>query len=408
MIPGTAPINTRPYRIPESQKEEVDRQVTKLLREGIIEESDSPWNSPILGVPKKGGVNGEKRWRLVVDFRKLNERTVGDAYPLPDITEILDQLGQSKYFSCLDMVMGYHHIELEEGDREKTAFSTKQGHWAYRRLTFGLKTAPATFQHMMNSVLSGLTGTRCFAFLEDIVVYATSLAEHDTKLREVLGRLRRYKLKLQPKKCEFLRKEVSYLGHVITENGVKPDPAKVNALHKFPTPSTARQLKAFLGMAGYNRKFIQNFSRIASPLHKLLKKDAKFEWAEDQENAFQKLKSRLTTQPILQYPDFAREFILTTDASIEGLGAVLSQGEVGKDLPIAYASRSLSKAESNYSTSEKELLAIIWGVKYFRPYLYGSKFKIVTDHKTPNVGYEREGPRIEVTEMETPAGRVRL
>jgi hypothetical protein len=279
------------------------------------------------------------------------------------------------------MVMGYHQIELEEKDREKTAFSTKQGHWEYRRLPFGLKTAPATFQRMVNSVLSGLTGSRCFVFLDDIVLYARSLVEHETKLREILARLRKFNLKLQPEKCEFLRKEVTYLGHVIAEDGVKPDPTKIRVIENFPTPANEKKLRTFLGMASYYRKFIKDFSKIASPLHRLLKKGAKFEWAEAQEHAFQNLKSKLITQPILQYPDFSREFVLTTDASNDGLGAILSQGDVGKDLPIAYASRSLNNAERNYSTSEKELLAIVWSMKYFRPYLYGRKFKVVTDHK---------------------------
>jgi len=235
--PGVAPINTRPYRLPESQKEEVDWQVKQLLEDGIIVKSDSPWNSPLLVVPKKTGPDGERKWRMVVDFRKLNEKTIGDAYPLPDITEILDQLGQSKYFTCLDMVMGYHQIELAQGEGPKTAFSTKQGHWEYQRLPFGLKTAPATFQKLMNSVLSGLTGTRCFVYLDDIVIYAKSLADHNTKVREVLERLRTHKLKLQPGKCEFLRKEVNYLGHQITETGVRPDPQKVVAIEQFPTPT---------------------------------------------------------------------------------------------------------------------------------------------------------------------------
>jgi hypothetical protein len=175
--PGTIPINTRPYRLPESQRKEIHRQVTKLLEEGIVVESNSPWNSPILMVPKRVGADVEKKWRLVVDFRRLSEKTIGDAHPLLDTTEILDQLGQSKYFTCLDMVMGYHQIELEEGEGPKTAFSTNQGHWEYRRLPFGLKTAPATFQKLMNSVLSGLTGTRCFVYLDDIVIYAKSLAD---------------------------------------------------------------------------------------------------------------------------------------------------------------------------------------------------------------------------------------
>lgn len=381
VVPGTAPINTKPYRLPESQKAEIEKQIDKLLHEGIVEESTSPWNSPLLVVPKKVDASGERKWRIVVDYRKLNEKTVGNAYPLPDITEILDQLGQSKYFSCIDMVMGYHQIELNPGDMDKTAFSTKQGHWAYKRMPFGLKTAPATFQAMMNSVLSGLTGSRCFVFLDDVVIYATSLAEHDVKLREVFSRFRKHNLKLQPDKCEFLRKEVNYLGHVITEEGCRPDPSKVEVIENFPRPENEKQLKSFLGMIGYYRRFIPRFSKTAAPMHALLKKDIKFEWTPDQENAFQSLKAKLTSRPILQYPDFNKEFILTTDASNQGLGAVLSQGEIGKDLPIAYASRNLNKAEKNYTTSEKELLAIVWGVKHFRPYLYGRKFKIASDHK---------------------------
>jgi transposase InsO family protein len=381
VVPGTSPVHTRPYRLPEAQKAEIENQVDKLLKEGIISESSSPWNSPLLIVPKRTEDNEEKKWRLVVDFRRLNEKTIGDAYPLPDITEILDQLGQSRYFSCLDLVMGYHQIELEERDKEKTAFSTKNGHWEYNRLPFGLKTAPATFQRMINTVLSGLTGTRCFVFLDDIVVYAKSLSEHDAKLREVLGRIRKYKLKLQPSKCKFLRTEVGYLGHLITEEGVRPDSEKVKVIENFSRPDTAKKLKGFLGMTGYYRKFIGNYSKIAAPLYLLLKGDAPFVWGEDQENAFRKLKEKLISKPILQYPDFTKEFVLTTDASNDGIGAILSQGQIGKDLPIAYASRNLNKAERNYTTSEKELLAIVWGIKHFRPYLYGRKFKVASDHK---------------------------
>jgi len=318
---------------------------------------------------------------MVVDFCKLNEKTVGDAHPLPDITEILDPLGQSKYFTCLDMAMGYHQIELAPEEGPKTAFSTKQGHWEYLSLPYGLKTAPATFQKMTNAVLSGLTGTHCFVYLDDIVLYARSLVEYDAKLRDVLDRLCTYKLKPQPDKCQFLRKEVSYLGHMITEEGVRPDPHKVAAIERFPTPTNPRQLKAFCGMISYYRRFIPGCSRIASPLYKLLKKDTKSKWVKAQENAFQHFKAKLTKQPILQYTDFCKEFVLTTDASNQVLGAVLSLGPIGKDLPVAYMSRSLNKAELHYITSEKELLAIVWATKYFRPYLYRRKFKIVRDHK---------------------------
>ena len=331
----------------------------------------------VLVIPKKLDASGQQTFRLVVDYRKLNEKTIGNAYPLPDITEILDQLGQAKYFSSLDLAMGYHQIDMDPSDIDKTAFSTKEGHWAYKRMPFGLKTGPATFQKMMSNVLSGLTGTRCFVFLDDIVIYANSLVDHDRKLKDVFRRLRQYNLKLQPDKCEFLRKGVTFLGHKISEYGVEPDTCKVESVKSFPTPKMVKQLKGFLGLVGYYRKFIPQFSKIAAPLHTLLKKDAKYVWEESQEIAFLTLKQKLISQPILQYP----EFILTTDASNNGAGAVLSQGQIGKDLPIAYASRSFNKAERNYSTVEKELAAIVWGIKHFRLYLYGRKFKIVSDHK---------------------------
>jgi len=207
---GTEPINTRPYRMPETQTLEVDKQVKKLLREGILEETISPWNSPILVIPKKLDASGQQKFRLVVNYRNLNEKTIGNAYPLPDITETLDQLGQAKYFSCLDLDMGYHKIDMDPSDIDKTAFSTKEGHWAYKRMPFGLKTALATFQKMMNNVLSGLTVTRCFVFLDDIVIYANSLVDHDRKLMDVFRRLRQYNLKLQPDKCEFFKKRSNF------------------------------------------------------------------------------------------------------------------------------------------------------------------------------------------------------
>jgi hypothetical protein len=203
---------------------------------------------------------------------------------------------------------------------------------------------------MMNTALSGLTGTRCFCFLDDIVIYANSLVDHDKKLREIFQRLRKNNLKLEPDKCEFLRKEVTFLGHKISESGVEPDNCKVEAIENFPQPSTVKQLKSFLGLAGYYRRFVPHFSKIAAPLHKLLKKYAKFAWGEDQEIAFRTLKRKLVSKPILQYPDFSEEFILTTDTSNDGAGAVLSQGEIGKDLPVAFASRSFNKAERNYIT----------------------------------------------------------
>ena len=270
---------------------------------------------------------------------------------------------------------------MSQEDAHKTAFSTPYGHFQFKRMPFGLKNAPATFQRLMNSVLSGLQGIELFVYLDDIVIYSRSLQEHESKFNKLMERLRNAKLRLQPDKCEFLRHEVNYLGHIISEDGVKPDPKKIEAVSKFPRPKKVKNIKQFLGLAGYYRRFIPDFSKVAKPLTQLLKKDTPFKWAENQENAFNNLKTALMTKPILQYPDFSKPFNLTTDASGYAIGGVLSQGPIGKDLPIAYASRLLNSAEQNYSTIEKECLAIVYSAMHFRPYLYGRKFTIVTDHK---------------------------
>ncbi|KAL4089039.1 hypothetical protein QTP88_024117 [Uroleucon formosanum] len=293
--PGvTQPIHQKPYRLPYAQKEEIAKQVGEMQRDGIITPSDSPWNAPLLIVPKKSDDLGKKN-RVVVDFRKLNSITVGDAFPMPNITEILDQLGKAKYFTCLDMASGYHQIKLHPDDREKT---------------------------------------------DDVIVIGTSLKDHLNQLERVFDRFQKYNLKLQPSKCEFLRKEVCYLGHIITDKGGKPDLKITDCVSNFPTSKTEKDVKSFL-----------------------------------------ELKQLLSQQPILQYPDFSRPFIVTTDASNVAVGAILSQGKVGSDLPIAYVSRTLNKAEKNYNTTEKELLAIVWAVKQFRPYLFGRRFTVVTDYK---------------------------
>jgi transposase InsO family protein len=233
----------------------------------------------------------------------------------------------------------------------------------------------------MTKVLSGLTGTKALIYLDDIVVWGTSLKEHNDRLVEVFDRLRLHSLKLQPDKCEFLRKEVCYLGHRVTPEGIRPDERKVAAVRDFPLPSNTKQLKAFLGLAGYYRKFVPRFSPIAKPLHKLTGKNVPYVWGEEQETAFQTLKDILCNEPLLQYPDFKKEFIVTCDASSNEIGCVLSQGTIGKDLPVAYASRVLTTPEKNYSTIERELTAIVWACRQFRPYIWGRKFTIVTDHK---------------------------
>lgn len=376
-----SPINIKQYRFPPIHKDEINKQVKDLLNNDTIKPSDSPYNSPLWIVPKKPDSKGNKRWRMVIDYRMLNEKTVGDAYPLPNITDILDQLGSAKYFSVFDLASGFHQIPMDRIDAPKTAFSTPYGHYEFNRMPFGLKNAPATFQRLMDQILSGLQGIELFVYLDDIVIYASSLEEHKIKFNKLAGRLRQANLRLQPDKCEFLRREVNYLGHIISEEGVKPDPKKIIAVQEFPTPQNAKNIKQFLGLAGYYRKFIPEFSKTAKPLTELLKKDIKFVWADQQKNAFTHLKNSLCSEPLLQYPDFTKPFIVTTDASGYAIGGILSQGIIGKDLPIAYTSRLLNNAEINYSTIEKELLAIVYCVNHFRPYLYGYKFSLVTDHK---------------------------
>ncbi|PNF37360.1 hypothetical protein B7P43_G17830 [Cryptotermes secundus] len=350
-----------------------------MLEEDITT-SNSGWNFPLLVVPKKLDALGKGKWRICIDFRKLNEVTVGDCYPLPNIQDILDKLGRARYFTALDCASGYLQVPMAEDDRCQTAFSTADGHFEYKRMPFGLKSAPSTLQRMMNNVLSELIGNKCLVYMDDILLIGESLSEHNSKLQAVFQKLREFNLKIEPDKCEFLKEELNYLGHVVTAEGVKPDREKIKAVTDFPIPQS-QDIKSFLGLAGYYRKFIVDFSAIARPLTDLLKKENDWTWTEKEQTSFELLKSKLTKAPLLQYPDFSKPFILTTDASGYAIGAILNQGKLGQDKPIAYASRTLNKAELNYATVEKELLAIVWACKHFRPYLLGRKFQIVTDHK---------------------------
>ncbi|KAJ3654355.1 hypothetical protein Zmor_013548 [Zophobas morio] len=375
------PTFTKSYRYPEVHKEEVRKQIYSMLGQGIIQPSISPWSSPIWIVDKNMDASKEKKWRLVVDYRKLNEKTIDDKYPLPNINDILDKLGKSMYFTTLDLPSGFHQVEMHPDDIEKTAFSTGNGHYEFLRMPFGLKNAPATFRRVMGNILRGIQNEKCLVYLDDIIIFSTSLEEHISRLKEVFERLRKANFKIQLDKSEFLRKEVAYLGHVITPEGVKPNPDKIKAVMNYPLPKTQKEIKGFLGLLGYYRKFIPKFAQLTKPLTKCLKKNAKITHDQQFITTFETCKKILINHPILQYPDFSRPFILTTDASNVALGAVLSQGQLGEDKPIAYASRTLNETEQKYSTIEKELLAIVWATKYFRPYLYGRKFTIYTDHR---------------------------
>lgn len=376
------PVYSKSYRYPEVHRQEVRKQINEMLSQNIIRPSHSPWSSPIWVVPKKADASGVQKWRTVIDYRKLNDKTIDDKYPIPHITDLLDKLGRCMYFTTLDLTSGFHQIEMHPDDIEKTAFNTENGHYEFLRMPFGLKNAPSTFQRVMDDVLRGLQNEICLVYLDDIIIFSTSFQEHLERLRLVFNRLRDANLKVQLDKCEFLQQEVAYLGHVVTPEGVKPNPDKIKAIMNFKIPSTTKQIKSFLGLLGYYRKFINNFAKVTKPITKLLKKDAIIDINDPSyRECFEYCKNLLTNEPILQYPDFSQIFHLTTDASNYAIGAVLSQGPIGQDKPIAYASRTLNDHEINYSVIEKELLAVVWATKYFRPYLYGRKFNIFTDHK---------------------------
>lgn len=377
--PNISPVYSKPYRLPQSQKTEIGKQIKEMLENDIIEESQSEWSSPILLVPKKADANGEKKWRLVIDYRKVNECIQNDKFPLPNVNEIFDSLAGSVYFSTLDLNQSYYQIKLEPGSRKYTAFIADR-HYQMKRLPMGLKTSPSAFSRAITIAMSGLNYLKCIVYLDDVIIMGRNLNEHNKNLMDVFARLRKVNLKLNPLKCKFLQKETLYLGHVVTSEGIKPDPNKVTAIVNYPVPTTTDDVRRFVAFANYYRKFIKNFSEITIPLNKLLKKDSPFVWGDECKMAFEKLKTAIMSPPVLQYPDFSEknEFIIHTDASNIAIGCVLSNND---GLPVAYASRPLNKAEKNYPTIEKELLAIVWAVKHFRPYLFGRKFKIMTDHR---------------------------
>lgn len=373
------PIRSKIYRYPYIHKEEIQKQILDMLRNGIIAPSSSPYNSPVWVVPKKNDASGIKKFRLVIDYRKLNEKTINDSYPIPNIVDILDKLGKSNYFTVLDLKSGFHQIEVDEKDREKTAFSVDNGHYQFNRMPFGLKNAPSTFQRLVDNILrENISKKECMVYMDDIIVFSNGLEEHIKNLRSVLSKLKNARLKVQLDKCEFLRNEVEFLGHTVNENGVFPNRDKIKIIDQITLPKTETEIKRFLGMTGYYRRFIKNYAHISKPMTTYLKKGNiidvdNLEYIE----AFKILKSKLINSPILVYPDFDLPFEITTDASNIAIGGVLSQN----DKPIAYVSRTLNDHELNYSTIEKECLGIVWCLKQFRPYVYGRKIILFTDHK---------------------------
>lgn len=372
------PIHSSPYKIPQKLEEEVNKEIEKMLQLGIIRPSMSPWASPVVIVPKPDGTI-----RFCVDYRKVNKVTKMDAYPIPSMERMIEKVASAKYISTIDLTKGYWQIPLETSTIEKSAFITTKGLYEFLVMPFGMKTAPATFQRMMSEiVLRGLEFAD--AYIDDVEVDTpTSFSQHISELRQVFQRLRTCKLNARPSKCKIAMSSVDFVGHRVGGNRIEPRTALVQTTKEYPRPETKKQIRSFLGLVGYYRKFIPNFSSRAAVLTDLTrgKSPTKIKWKDAHEFAFQDLKQALQNPPVLRPPHWEQEFILQVDASNRGLGAILSQQDKeGLEHPIAYASRKLQPREEKLSTTEKECLGIVWAVELFRYYLFGRKFRLQTDH----------------------------
>ncbi|KAL0546275.1 hypothetical protein IC582_016181 [Cucumis melo] len=348
--PGTVPISRAPYRMTLVELKELKVQLQELLDKGFIRPSVLPWGAPVLFVKKKDG-----SMRLCIDYRKLNKVTNKNRYPLPRIDDLFDQLQEATVFSKIDLRLEYHQLRIKDGDVPKTTFCPKYGHYEFIVMSFGLTNAPAVFMDLMNRVFREFLDTFVIVFIDDILIYSKTEAEHEEHLRMV-----------------------SFLGHVVSKAGVSVDPAKIEAVTSWPRPSTVSEVRSFMGLAGYYGRFVENFSRIATPLTQLTRKGAPFVWSKACEDSFQNLKQKLVTAPVLLVPDGSGSFVIYSDASKKGLGCVLmQQGKV-----VTYASRQLKSHEQNYPTHDLELATVVFALKIWRHYLYGEKIQIFTYHKS--------------------------
>jgi transposase InsO family protein len=389
------PIKQRHRRIPPAMYDEVRQHLQDMLKAGLIRDSFSPWASPLVLVRKK-----DNSLRLCVDFHLVNQKTVRDSYYLPRIDESMNALSGAKYFTCLDLKSGYWQVEMAEEHRERTAFTAGPlGLFECNVMPFGVTNGPATFQRLMEKAMGDLQPNKCLIYLDDIVVHSSTVLEGLDRLERVFECLANAGLKLKPSKCKFFKKRVLYLGHVVSEAGVEVDPEKTSALRKWPVPKNVAEVRRFLGFAGFYRRYIKDFSRIVKPMHALLAgsqlissnskgkkrklkpKAGSWKWAEEQQSAFDKIRDLLTSAPILGYADYGLPFELHTDASIEGLGAILYQVQDGVQRVIAYASRGLKPAEQRYPAHKLEFLALKWAItEKFHEYLYGVQFEVKTDN----------------------------
>jgi hypothetical protein len=373
---GAKLIAQKGYRESEENKKVIKEEVRKMLENGIIRESSSPYPSPVVIVGKKDNTK-----RFCVDYRKLNKVTKTDAYPLPRMDDLLEKFRVARWFTTMDLASGYWQIEMEEEDKELTAFVSSQGLYEFNVMPFGLTNAPPTFQRAMDKAFREYIDEFMNVYIDDIVIYSKSFEEHLEHIEKVLKRLREIDMMIKLQKCNWAKRNVEYLGHIVGNNGLEPSPRLIEKVKNMRVPKNKTDIKSFTMLCSYYRKFIKDFSKVTKPMTELLKKDNEFKWEERQQKAFDELKDKLINYPILQHPDYEREFIVMTDASGSGLGAVLSQkDDNGKEYVIAYASRGLRGAEVNYPITELECLAVMFAIQHFHKYLIRRKFQVITDH----------------------------
>nr|XP_034316843.1 uncharacterized protein LOC117686229 isoform X2 [Crassostrea gigas] len=376
VVTSSEPVRVKPYPIPFSTEKTITEEVQKMLQLNVIEPSSSPYSAPVVIARKKDGTN-----RFCIDYRRLNCATVFDAEPMPSPESIFSKMTGKKFVSKIDLSKGYWQVPMADESKPLTAFSTPSGLYQFRTMPFGLVNAPATFSRMMRKLLQGMNGVE--NFIDDVIVFTDTFEEHLHILKTVFERLRDAGLAARPTKCFIGFDKIDCLGHMVGNKCLEPEQDKIDAVRNAPIPQTKKQVRAFLGLAGFYRKFIPNFSAIAIPLSDLTKKGQpnKVIWTESQQRAFDTLKHMLSERPILKLPEFNEIFILRTDAADDGIGAVLLQMEDDEKLPVAYASRKLQPREKAYAVIEKECLAVVWGIQKFHQYLYGREFLLETDHQ---------------------------